>query len=191
MNSLQELLDYLREKHPGVYQTLPDIGGSTQQPQPLRPMPDFNLPWATPKRPPPNFNLPWTRPNRPMPDFNLPYRPGIPQWPDERYWKNPFRKKPRWPGGRDWKNPDPGFGVSPPGGGKNLDPGFQFSPPSLPEYDPESKWYNPNWRQEAEERRGLPPGHLVHLIPPSQAENSPFWGRPRWQKRRDRFGRGD
>ena len=145
---LQELLDHLKKKYPGVYQTLPGRE-SFREPLPI------------------------------------PHPGGMPFPPPGRW------KKPGWPGGRDWKNPDPGFGVSPPGGGKNLDPGFQFSPPSLPEYDPESKWYNPNWRQEAEERMGLPPGHLVHLIPPSQAENSPFWGRPRWQKRRDRFGRGD
>ncbi len=145
---LQELLDHLKKKYPGVYQTLPGRE-SFREPLPI------------------------------------PHPGGMPFPPPGRW------KKPGWPGGRDWKNPDPGFGISPPGGGKNLDPGFQFSPPSLPEYDPESKWYNPNWRQEAEERMGLPPGHLVHLVPPSQAENSPFGGRPRWQKRRDRFGRGD
>ena len=38
----------------------------------------------------------------------------------------------------------------------------------LPEYDPESEWYNPNWREERE--KNLPEGHLLHLIPPSQAE---------------------
>jgi hypothetical protein len=40
----------------------------------------------------------------------------------------------------------------------------------LPEYDPESKWYNPNWRQDIEKAKGLPEGHLVHIIPPSQSE---------------------
>ncbi len=69
-----------------------------------------------------------------------------------------------------------------------LDRGFHRSPPSLPEYDPESKWYNPNWAQEAEERMGLPRGHLVHLIPPSQAERvTDYWRRGTWGRRREQL----
>jgi hypothetical protein len=70
-----------------------------------------------------------------------------------------------------------------------LDRGFHRSPPSLPEYDPESKWYNPNWAQEAEERMGLPRGHLVHLIPPSQAERvTDYWrSLGTWGRRREQL----
>ncbi len=69
-----------------------------------------------------------------------------------------------------------------------LDRGSSTWGPSLPEYDPESKWYNPNWAQEAEERMGLPRGHLVHLIPPSQAERvTDYWRRGTWGRRREQL----
>ena len=179
---MQAMLQTFWERIPGSDPTLPGPPGSERGGNPFLPpswkRPDFGkfpkLPPGKPYRPPSGTHeMPGIpgRPARPPGWHNLPekfpdgfnpflrpnpYRPPPPpswgKFPD-RLRPVPFPEMEEYPD-RVRPVPMPGIG------------GYG----DLPEYDPESKWYNPNWKQDIERERGLPPGHLVHITPPSQSE---------------------